>query len=299
MTESTFINKTENFSWNFLHYPIYTISERPKQVEKDIAILLIHGFGASTDHWRFNIPVLSSEFEVHAIDLLGFGKSPKPNDVQYSGSLWKDQVIAYVKERIKKPTIVVGNSLGGYAALAAGAELKELSAGVILLNAAGYFSEEKLVKKNMLQTSIETVAGIFLKNIVLQRLIFENMRKPSTIKKTLNQVYINKKNVDDYLVNSIRKPSLDIGAFNVFRSVFNPSGPQGEPLDELFSKLSSPLLLLWGSKDPWMNTPKKRGLYEKYTPKNTTEVILDAGHCPHDEVPELVNQKILDWIKTL
>ena len=299
MTESTFINKNENFSWNFLNYPIYTISERPKQVEKDIAILLIHGFGASTDHWRFNIPVLSSEFEVHAIDLLGFGKSPKPNDVQYSGSLWKDQVIAYVKERIKKPTIVVGNSLGGYAALAAGAELKELSAGVILLNAAGYFSEEKLVKKNMLQTSIETVAGIFLKNIVLQRLIFENMRKPSTIKKTLNQVYINKKNVDDYLVNSIRKPSLDIGAFNVFRSVFNPSGPQGEPLDELFSKLSSPLLLLWGSKDPWMNTPKKRGLYEKYTPKNTTEVILDAGHCPHDEVPELVNQKILDWIKTL
>tara|TARA_Y100000589_G_C27137535_1_gene623187 strand:+ start:11 stop:910 length:900 start_codon:yes stop_codon:yes gene_type:complete len=299
MTESTFINKNENFSWNFLNYPIYAITEQPKEIEKDIAILLIHGFGASTDHWRFNIPVLSSKFEVHAIDLLGFGKSPKPNDVEYSGSLWKDQVVAYVKEKIKKPTIVVGNSLGGYAALAAGAELQDLSAGVILLNAAGYFSEEKLGKKNMLQTSIETVAGIFLKNIVLQRLIFENMRKPSTIKKTLKQVYINQKNVDDFLVNSIRNPSLDVGAFNVFRSVFNPSGPQGEPLDELFKKLTSPLLLLWGSKDPWMNTPKKRGLYEKFTPKNTTEVILEAGHCPHDEVPELVNQKILDWIESL
>ena len=100
-------------------------------------------------------------------------------------------------------------------------------------------------------------------------------------------------------MNSIRNPSLDTGAFNVFRSVFNPSGPQGEPLDQLFKKLSSPLLLLWGSKDPWMNTPKKRGLYEKFTPKNTTEVILEAGHCPHDEVPELVNQKILDWIEKL
>tara|TARA_B100000614_G_C14498339_1_gene473573 strand:- start:141 stop:1040 length:900 start_codon:yes stop_codon:yes gene_type:complete len=299
MTQKTFISKNDNFSWNFLNYPIYTISQKPKEVKKDIAILLIHGFGASTDHWRFNIPILASKFEVHAIDLLGFGKSPKPNDVEYSGSLWKDQVVAYVKERIKKPTIVVGNSLGGYAALAAGAELQNLSAGVILLNAAGYFSEEKLGKKNMLQTSIETVAGIFLKNIVLQRLIFENMRKPSTIKKTLNQVYINQKNVDDFLVDSIRNPSLDAGAFNVFRSVFNPSGPQGEPLDELFKKLSSPLLLLWGSKDPWMNTPKKRGLYEKFTPKNTTEVILDAGHCPHDEVPELVNQKILDWIESL
>ncbi len=299
MNQTNLLDNKPNYSWNFLNYPIHTVSVNPKDSSNKIAVLLIHGFGASTDHWRFNIPVLSSEFEVHAIDLLGFGKSPKPNDIEYSGSLWKDQVIAYVKEVIKKPTVIVGNSLGGYAALAAGATLNELSAGVILLNAAGYFSEEKLIKKNMLQTSLETVAGIFLKNIVLQRLIFENMRNPKNIKKTLNQVYVNKNNVDDFLVNSIRNPSLDVGAFNVFRSVFNPSGPQGEPLDLLFSQLKSPLLLLWGSKDPWMNTPKKRNLYKKYTPANTTEVILDAGHCPHDEIPEQVNNHIIDWLQTL
>ena len=299
MKETNLINKNANYKWNFLNYPIHSISAKPENKNSDLAILLIHGFGASTDHWRFNIPVLSLKFEVHAIDLLGFGKSPKPRDVEYSGSLWKDQVIAYVKEVIQKPTIVVGNSLGGYAALAAASELQDFSAGVILLNAAGFFSEEKLVKKNMLQTSLETVAGIFLKNIVLQRLIFENMRKPNNIKKTLNQVYINKKNVDEYLVNSIRNPSLDQGAFNVFRSVFNPSGPQGEPLDKLFDKLKSPLLLLWGSKDPWMNTPKKRNMYKKFTPKNTKEIILEAGHCPHDEIPDLVNDYIIDWVDSL
>ena len=299
MNQTNLLKNNANYSWNFLNYPIHTISESSDDNSTKIAVLLIHGFGASTDHWRFNIPALSTKYEVHAIDLLGFGKSPKPNDVDYSGSLWKDQAVAYVKEVIQKPTVIVGNSLGGYAALAAGAELNELSAGVILLNAAGYFSEEKLVKKNMLQTSLETVAGIFLKNVVLQRLIFENMRNPKNIKKTLNQVYVDKKNVDDYLVESIRNPSLDIGAFNVFRSVFNPSGPQGEPLDSLFNKLNAPLLLLWGSKDPWMNTPKKRDLYKKYTPENTTEVILDAGHCPHDEIPDQVNNHILDWLKLL
>jgi len=299
MNQTNLLNNNANYSWNFLNYPIHTISANSDDSSTKIAVLLIHGFGASTDHWRFNIPALSSQYEVHAIDLLGFGKSPKPNDVEYSGSLWKEQVVAYVKEVIQKPTVIVGNSLGGYAALAAGADLNELSAGVILLNAAGYFSEEKLVKKNMLQTSIETVAGIFLKNVVLQRLIFENMRNPKNIKKTLNQVYVDKKNVDDYLVTSIRNPSLDIGAFNVFRSVFNPSGPQGEPLDSLFNKLNAPLLLLWGSKDPWMNTPKKRDLYKKYTPENTTEVILDAGHCPHDEIPDQVNKHILDWLQLL
>jgi len=57
--------------------------------------------------------------------------------------------------------------------------------------------------------------------------------------------------------------------------------------------------LLWGSKDPWMNTPKKRNLYKKYTPENTTEVILNAGHCPHDEIPEEVNNHLVNWLSSL
>ena len=38
---------------------------------------------------------------------------------------------------------------------------------------------------------------------------------------------------------------------------------------------------------------------KKFTPTNTKEIILDAGHCPHDEIPELVNQHILDWVDSL
>lgn len=38
-------------------------------------LLLIHGFGASIYHWRDNIPSLSQNYHVYAIDLLGFGLS--------------------------------------------------------------------------------------------------------------------------------------------------------------------------------------------------------------------------------
>ncbi len=111
MEKSALIESDVNYNWNFLNYPIHTLSAKPEQISNERAILLIHGFGASTDHWRFNIPVLSTKYEVHAMDLLGFGKSPKPQDVEYSGSLWKDQVVAYVKEKIKKPTIDAITSL--------------------------------------------------------------------------------------------------------------------------------------------------------------------------------------------
>ena len=43
-----------------------------------IAVLLIHGFGANTNHWRFNQPVLGELVPTYAIDLLGFGRSDQP-----------------------------------------------------------------------------------------------------------------------------------------------------------------------------------------------------------------------------
>ncbi|MFZ9463213.1 MAG: alpha/beta hydrolase, partial [Vulcanococcus sp.] len=34
-------------------------------------------------------------------------------------------------------------------------------------------------------------------------------------------------------------------------------------------------------------------------PANTTEVVLEAGHCPHDEVPDQVNRAMLEWLQDL
>jgi pimeloyl-ACP methyl ester carboxylesterase len=132
---------------------------------------------------------------------------------------------------------------------------------------------------------------------VLQRLLFENLRRRSTIRRTLRQVYIDKTNVDDWLIEAIRRPSLDPGAFGVFRTVFDI--PRGQPLDELFAQLRSPLLLLWGIRDPWINAAGRRALFQHHAPAATTEVVLEAGHCPHDEVPALVNAELLQWLTTL
>lgn len=66
--------------------------------------MLIHGFGASVYHWRYNIPALVKEgYRVLALDLLGFGLSDKPI-IEYSAETWRDQVtvcrLPYVVYRI-------------------------------------------------------------------------------------------------------------------------------------------------------------------------------------------------------
>lgn len=282
--------------WSYAGHPVHAIAAAPAEPEGP-AILLVHGFGASTDHWRHNIPVLAQRHEVHAIDLLGFGRSAKPAELAYGGPLWRDQLAAYVHERIGRPTVLVGNSLGGFSALAAGAALGDQAAGVVLLNAAGPFSDEQAPPKGWGAITRQTIAGALLKSPVLQRLLFENLRRPATIRRTLNQVYVDKTNVDEALVEAIRRPSLDPGAFGVFRTVFDI--PRGQPLDELFVQLTCPLLLLWGIRDPWINAVGRRAAFQRHAPAGTSEVVLEAGHCPHDEVPDQVNAALLDWIAGL
>jgi pimeloyl-ACP methyl ester carboxylesterase len=259
-------------------------------------LLLVHGFGASTDHWRKNIDQLKSQFQVWAIDLLGFGRSAKPKQ-EYSGNLWREQLHDFVTEVIQQPTILAGNSLGGYAALCVAAEYPNSTAGLILLNSAGPFSDPQ---PNSASQSRSNPFGKMIRSILLQPwasfLLFQYVRHRSIIRKVLNQVYFDPNAVTEQLIEDIYRPSCDRGAADVFNAVFKT--PQGEKVDVLLNKMSCPLLLLWGEKDPWIKAREKGRQFRQYYPQ-LTEHYLQAGHCPHDEVPEQVNSLITDWVSTL
>jgi len=131
--------------WQWRGHSVYYVRSSDRHPERP-PLLLIHGFGASTDHWRKNISGLSKDFEVWAIDLIGFGRSAKP-ELQYSGDLWRDQLHDFITNIIGRPAVLAGNSLGGYAALCVAAQRPESAAGLILINSAGPFSEPQPAPK--------------------------------------------------------------------------------------------------------------------------------------------------------
>lgn len=55
------------------------------------ALLLIHGFPTSSRDWDAVLPGLAAQFQVHALDMLGFGRSDKPADFAYSIAASADQ----------------------------------------------------------------------------------------------------------------------------------------------------------------------------------------------------------------
>lgn len=278
--------------WQWRGNSIYYVCAGEKNSDKP-ALLLVHGFGASTDHWRKNISQLQQQFQVWAIDLLGFGRSAKPAR-EYSGNLWREQLHDFITEVIRQPTVLAGNSLGGYASLCVAATYPQSVAGLILLNSAGPFSEKN---PDAEQKNSSNKIGKIVRSILLQPwasfLLFQYVRRKSTIRKTLNKVYFDKSAVTDILVEDIYRPSCDVGAAEVFNAVFKT--PQGEKVDVLLSQMKCPLLLLWGEKDPWIDARKRGSDFRVYYPQ-LTEYYLEAGHCPHDEIPDEVNNLITNWI---
>ncbi|MEH2070582.1 MAG: alpha/beta fold hydrolase [Nostoc sp.] len=293
--------------WQWRGHNIYYVRVGEKQPQRP-PLLLVHGFGASCDHWRKNITGLCEDFEVFAIDLLGFGRSAKPK-LQYSGDLWRDQLHDFISEAIGQKAILAGNSLGGYASLCVAAQRPESAAGLVLLNSAGPFSESQATPEPEAlqseiqppkQASLQTILGDSIKWIfqqpLAQFLLFQYVRQRWVIRQTLEKVYLDKSAITDQLVEEIYRPAYDPGAMDVFVSVF--STPQGEKVDVLLKQLTCPLLMLWGEADPWMNARERSQKFRQYYPQ-LTEHFLMAGHCPHDEVPDRVNQLLRDWVLSI
>eukprot|EP00891_Asterochloris_glomerata_P008165 jgi/Astpho2/8165/e_gw1.00120.97.1_t len=268
--------------------------------ESGSPILLVHGFGASAYHWRYNIPELAKRHRVFAVDLLGFGWSTKAL-VDYQYGIWSDQLAAFIQEVIGEPAAVAGNSLGGYSSLAVAALHPDLVKGVVLLNGAGRFEDPNASPSDAAGSQTSLIQAILSPIATLAKRVavygsFVLTKQPSRIKSVLNQVYsVDPSHVDDELVTSIVRAAQDPNAAEVFYRVITGGGSS---INSLLAKLDGmPLLLCWGENDPWIR-PASADRVQKLYPQ-AERVSINAGHCPHDEASNDTNAALLKWLDNL
>ena len=273
-----------------------------------IAVLLIHGFGANTNHWRFNQPVLAELAPTYAIDLLGFGRSDQPrarlkqepldnSAVHYGFDLWGQQVADFCREVIDKPMVLVGNSIGGVVALRAAQLLgPEQCQRVVLIDCA-----QRLMDDKQLATQPAWMGWIrpLLKTMVSQRwlstALFRNAARPSVIRSVLKQAYPSGQNIDDELVDLLYQPSSRDGAAEAFRGFINLFDDHLAP--QLMEELQAPVNLIWGEKDPWEPIKEAEIWTQSINCIQSLTVIEGAGHCPHDEASAQVNGLLLELLE--
>lgn len=107
-------------------------------------IVFIHGLGSTAATWALCMAQLRDRHHVLAIDLLGHGGSPVPDDpAEYT----RDRALADIDEvlaELTEPPLLVGHSLGGYLALAHAATRPGAARGIVVLNTGpGFRDPEK------------------------------------------------------------------------------------------------------------------------------------------------------------
>ena len=103
-------------------------------------VLLLHGSGPGVTayaNWRLTIPTLATRLRVVAPDLVGFGFTERPDEVEYSLDLWVDQVLGVMDGLGIECASVVGNSFGGGLALRLAARHPDRVHRLVLMGSVG------------------------------------------------------------------------------------------------------------------------------------------------------------------
>ena len=261
-------------------------------------LLLIHGFGACWQHWRKNIPVLAAAgYRVYALDLLGFGASDKPL-LDYGLELWQAQIEAFWQSHIQRPMVMVGNSIGGLLTLLTlRTSPQQVRAGV-LLNCAGGLNH----RPDELHFPLNWVMGAFTRLVTGETWgpwLFNQIRQKKRIRNTLYQIYGDRQAVTDELVEMLYQPSCHENAQKVFASIL--AAPAGPAPAQLLPHIETPLLVIWGEKDPWTPLSGAKIYQQRAQSRGDTEfyTLPQAGHCPQDDAPQAVNELLLGWLGRL
>ena len=126
----------ESKSWVYKELKVHF---RVTGKESNPPVVLIHGFGASSDHWRNNAEIFASKgFRVYGIDLIGFGKSEQNlhNQIKHlDNQFWGNQLASFLDQIVdiqkNGKAILIGNSLGALTAITTLSERPELIKTII------------------------------------------------------------------------------------------------------------------------------------------------------------------------
>ncbi|KAK2641521.1 hypothetical protein Ddye_023284 [Dipteronia dyeriana] len=285
--------QVQSSMWNWEGYSIryqYSGSSGP-------ALVLVHGFGANSDHWRKNIPVLATSHRVYSIDLIGYGYSDKPNPRDfgdkpfYTFETWGTQLNEFCNDVVKDQAFFICNSIGGLVGLQAAVTEPQICKGMILLNISLRMLHIK--KQPLLVRPLIRSFQSLLRNTALGKIFFKTVATAESVRSILCQCYNDTSQVTEELVQKILQPGLEPGAVDVFLEFICYS--EGPLPEELLPQVECPILIAWGDKDPWEPIELGRA-YENFDSVEDFVVLPNVGHCPQDEAPHLVNPLVQSFV---
>ncbi|HLI75333.1 MAG TPA: alpha/beta hydrolase [Acidobacteriaceae bacterium] len=237
-----------------------------------VPLVLVHGLGDRDEAWAPMIKRLKrAGFHVYAPDLLGYGRSPKPADGDYSMEGEARFVYDFIQALGLQKTDLGGWSMGGWVALDLAHDHPEVLDRVVVFDAAG------------------------LKFQPAYPLTIFNPRTPDDAQRLWSLMEPDGKP----LPQSVRQDLLRRLQDQQWVVSKNMNAMIGSPtfVDAFLPTLPEPLLIVWGSRDAL--TPLALGQQmHALDPHSELDVVEGCGHLAPSLCAARVAPAVADFLKS-
>jgi 4,5:9,10-diseco-3-hydroxy-5,9,17-trioxoandrosta-1(10),2-diene-4-oate hydrolase len=248
-------------------------------------LLLLHGLVGSAKNWRRNIRFLSHDSAVYAVDLFNMGESERVPGLDAGLAATADRLAAYMDAVGLDEADIAGHSHGGSVAMMFAARHPERVRRLILFAPANPFCDlgYQLIRFYQTRVGIWVARQIpslprMLKATALSRMYGD----PSRVSEDALEGYTQGLHVPgtvDHVLQIIQRWFVDMG---LLRSA-------------LTGLTAIPTLLIWGDRDRAVGLASGREL-QRTLPQSSLIVLPGVGHIPFEEMPEICNQAMRDWL---
>jgi pimeloyl-ACP methyl ester carboxylesterase len=236
-----------------------------------IPLVLVHGLGDRDESWAPMLERLRrSGFHVYAPDLLGYGRSPRPSDSDYSISTQEQFVADFIQSiGLQKPD-VGGWSMGGWVVLKLALDHPDVVDRVVVYDSAGI--HRQVVGGTQI---FHPTDGVQLQHLAD---LLEPNAKPLpgfVLRDALRTMAQNQWVVDRSMT------AMETG---------------NDVVDARLGGLAKPLLIVWGSDDqllPLAIGQQMHGLY----PQSELDVLQGCGHLAPKTCPDRAAAVTVDFLK--
>ncbi|XP_070840789.1 1-acylglycerol-3-phosphate O-acyltransferase ABHD5-like [Chaetodon trifascialis] len=262
-------------------------------------LVLLHGFGGGVALWAQNLDTLSSCGPVYALDLLGFGRSSRPEfTTDPEGA--EEQFVAALEEWREKvgleEMVLLGHNLGGYLSAAYTLKYPQRVKHLLLVEPWGFPARPENPNHNSIPVWIRAMGAVMSPFNPLAGLRLAGPLGPmlvQTIRSDFKQKYssvFDDNTVSDYIYHvNAQTPSGE----TAFKNMTIPYGWAKRPMLERIGQVQAgiPISFIYGSRS---SIDSDSGYaFKKTRPDVEIRVIRGAGHYVFADQPDDFNQAVL------
>lgn len=251
-------------------------------------VVFLHGFPDFSFSWRHQFPVLGAAgFRCIAPDLRGYNESDKPRGVSsYGVDVLVRDVVGLIEKVADGAAHVVGHDWGGIIAWYLAMGHPERVRKLVILNAPHptRFMQEIRTAEQLVRS---LYVGLFqlplLPELLLSSFHFALVKRGAARTDTEAELY----------EEALSQPGTLTAALNYYRAAVR--GLVTGSTKRTGAVVETPTLVLWGERDPALSTRLSEGL-EKYVTNLEVVRFRDAGHWPHIDAADRVNEELLRFL---